>query len=728
MTARGNGSTGELRRPESAVPQTGKVVAAELGVVQMPSPTMRRVDPTHVLLDNAAVAKPVAGAEMPLALASAESPAFRGYIDLYHEGRGLEGWAVDLKDTDRPLVLELIVGRTVIGRRTTSHYRHDISQLVQKPVYPGFNFEPECFASLRTYFEVHGNAEILIRISGSNHYLASVGPAPTLSTVFAVGSLALGSAPAFSLTTLLSQLLLGARELLAMPLRPVDHQLAGFIEVMAIDERVIWFSGWMKTNPVLDHAAVVVDRQKAPAGLTVVPYHRSDLEAGSHGVIGALLTDWRPSSLSEPIVYFGPDGARHLKGLLPLQIRTFPEFAQEFARVCNRPERNLFHDLSAQFESLASHGVASHPSVRAAVDKVLVLPGFGAFVNGWVLSPILKVRSLAIRFGRIVLECDPGSLHFKPRPDLRNATHGDSEAVARAGFCCVCRGRLEVGDLTDPILRVRFEDGASRDFPLNGAEIHRLGHSASLNGLLDLYPAIEHELFFAALARSIRADLRAAWTRLVPRRVVRSEQALIVVMPQDRHDCYLLFDNLRRHSASSLGCSCGIVLVGGAEQSHGELISLFAALADRLPNPCSLMFLDDAELALYALPEILLLTQAERFGFVARGHFLTSDGWAALREQLDAPPRLSFLQVADPTNPTLPGQRSSAAFVWSSEPFRAWLENAPVLIGEHIESSLFPQNGQQPITVERAVEYSRLSVQSRLLTAINQDALAQAHE
>ena len=73
----------------------------------------------------------------------------------------------------------------------------------------------------------------------------------------------------------------------------------------------------------------------------LAPKDRSDLDAGAYGVIGALLTDWRPSSLSEPILYFGLDGGQHLRGLLPLQTKTVAAFTQHFSESCKGPNRDL---------------------------------------------------------------------------------------------------------------------------------------------------------------------------------------------------------------------------------------------------------------------------------------------------------------------------------------------------------------------------------------------------
>jgi hypothetical protein len=656
-------------------------------------------------------------------LVSDEPPPMRGCIDFYDLEQGLAGWAVDLTHSDRPLELELTIGRTVVARRETTHYRDDISELLQKRVCAGFNFEPSCFAGLKNYFDVHGDAEIKIRVAGTNYYLPATGKAPTLSAVYTTGAPDQLATPGFNLVTRLSRLLIDARDLLAAPLRPADHQLAGFIEVMAIGERVVWFSGWMKETPLLDHAAIIVDRQKAPAALTILPYPRSDLEAGAHGVIGALLTDWRPSSFSEPILYFGPDGSQHLKGVLPIQIKTFATFSQYFAEFYKGQERDRIRDLSQLFESSVSIGNVEGfaQSIRAAVDRVLVLPGFGAVVSGWVLSPVLKVRSFAMHFGRMTLECDGRSLYFTARPDLLDAFPGDSESIARAGFCYVCCGALETRDLKEAILSVLLEDGSQRSFPINSAVIHRLAHSASLNRLLELYPSIEHEPFFAALTHSICADLRASSTRLTPRRVLRSAEALIVVIPEERQDYYLLFDDLRRNAASSLGPSCGIVLIAETGQSHGELLSLFETLSDQLPT--SLVFVEGADFAVHALPEILMLTHTERFCFIARGCFLTANGWAALRRGFDSP-RLSFLEVIDPANSDVGGHCSSAAFMWSPELFQAWLETAPVLIGEHLGIHLFPEDQEHHHLVEGAVQYSRVLTPSRLFAAINQKSLA----
>jgi hypothetical protein len=653
-------------------------------------------------------------------------PLFRGYLDWFHHDRGLEGWAISLLAPEQPLEVELVIGSTVIARRMTTQYRADISELLQKEVFPGFCFEPNWFEGFKNYFSVHGDSGIKIRISGTDFYLASASEGPTLGSVFQqMEEHVHRTDSGFSLTARLSDLSSSANELVSQPLRPIDDCLLGYIEAIAVDDsNFVWFIGWMKENSIVDHAAVIVDRQKITAGMTFSHYAREDVGAGAYGVIGALLTDWRPSSNSEPIVYFGPNGKYHLRSVAPLRVISVPEFVRHVTEV-NKLSMNNSSKILLEFISSAVPVADGYDlSVRAAIDKVLILPAFGVFVSGWVTSSLLKVRSFAVRFGKLTLECDSQSLYFKQRPDLLESFPGDFNSISRAGFCFVCRGNIPITDLKEPILKVFFEDGSSRNYPVSASVINRLGHSISLDSILELYPSLEEEPFFPKLVSAFCSELSKASRQISPHQVRLSSHAIIVIVPEERHDCFLLFENLRRGAASFLGSGCGVVLVVGTDQSHGELLSLFAGLSRSLQNPCSLFFIEKPECGLYALPEILMLTHVQRFGFLADGKFLTKQGWQGIEEKIyETDNCLTFLEIIDPAQEVLSGKCSSAAFVWSSERFSSWLVQAPIVLGEHIAAQYFPHGERPLVFLEKAVHFSRMPVSSRLISAINRQTL-----
>ena len=67
-------------------------------------------------------------------------------------------------------------------------------------------------------------------------------------------------------------------------------------------------------------------------------------------------------------------------------------------------------------------------------------PGFGCFVEGWILSPVKRVAQLLLRMGSIVLPCDPASLYFRPRGDLDQVYPDRTTLTRRAGFVATFLG------------------------------------------------------------------------------------------------------------------------------------------------------------------------------------------------------------------------------------------------------------------------------------------------
>jgi len=655
----------------------------------------------------------------------------RGHIDSFSLEEGLTGWALDLTDTDRAIELELLVGTSVIASSLNANYRKDLSEILGKEIKAGFSFKPEIFYQLKNYNEVHGNSKVRVRVAGTNFTLPSMEEHIILEFILkAIEPSETLQHFGFSLDVRLGNLMSAAHDFVSLPLRPNEKHLCGFVECIAADDQddFIWFIGWVKKRLLVDYSAVIVDRQKIIAGMSFCYYSRDDLESGCFGIIGVLHTEWRPSSHSEPIIYFD-HGKAHLRSVKPMQTTTKSELIKNFHEMNKQSNSYLAEPLIALSSSPSSWAVVEKTpqTIHCAVDKVLILPSFGIFVQGWIVGSIAKVKSFVARFGKITLDCDLSSMYFKPRPDLLNAFPGDFGSIARSGFCCICRGNIKVSDIKKPLLKVLFEDNSSLISPINPSVIFRLGHNATAEKILEFYPSVENESFFPAMVTTYKKVFRDAYTALTPHSVKICDKAIIVVVPEERHDCFLLFEHLRRSADRYLGKDVGLILIASIDHRHGELLNFFTSLAETRENPCSLFFLEKPEWAFFALPEIFILTHLQQFVFLAAGHFLTEFGWRnSFDKELFSDDAPTFLSVDDPSQAGLAPQLSSAAFAWYTKAFMGWIPTAPVIINDYVDVAYFPSKEAQPAVLKEAVNFSRKAITSHLMVAFNRQTIKAA--
>ena len=395
------------------------------------------------------------------------------------------------------------------------------------------------------------------------------------------------------LDLLLEDLRADATALAEQALRPVPENLQGFIETMAIDTSgQVWIIGWMRRGHLTEFSAVISERRKIPAALAIMTYQRDDLSADACGIIGLLSSSWRPtSSTSEFFIFFGSGGRFHLKDHTPLRFITSSELVAEYEHVrerCVGDGRSLALQrmLGAMESWMPTRATGQGFGTETSIDRILLVPGLGCLVEGWVVSPLKRIEGLRLRIGGAVMTAQPDATYWKPRLDLRAAYAASDRLLKRAGFVALFTGEGDPEDFSDCVLKIVFEGGSSANWPIPVKVFSRLGHSASVDDALMFFPALQEESFFARFAdATIRAQL-AAMNPLVPMKVARAKRAVIMVLPQDRCDMFLLFEELSQQfrgsspagRATALGAGLpvdGIALIASSAANRSDALWLF---------------------------------------------------------------------------------------------------------------------------------------------------------
>ncbi len=665
------------------------------------------------------------------ALTAGGPVSHRGFIDMIDCTQGVRGWALDLLDPGRPVPIQLLVGELVVAEGIPDVPRHDISEALGQPVTPGFVFDASVLARATELADATEDT-LSVRIAGTNLRLGFAGELPTVNDV--IQQLRRLNAPMPSrsntadLELLLEDLRGDAAALGEQGLRPLPENLQGYIEALAIDTSgQVWMIGWIRRGHLTEFAAVISERRKIPAAIAVMTYTRDDLPADACGIIGVIASSWRPTSAtSEFYVFFGPGGRFHLRAHTPIRLITPTDLIAEYEAVRERclgegRSTALQRMLSSLESWLPTRSVGQAYATETSIDRVLLVPGLGCLVEGWVISPMKRIEGLRLRIGGAAMTAVPEAIYWKPRPDLLSAFPGSDALVQRSGFVALFAGDAEPEDFADPVLKIVFQGGAAANWSIPPKVFRRLGHSATLEDALLFFPALQEEAFFPRFAEAAIRAQRNAINPPVPMSITHTRRALICVLPDDRCDLFLLFEEMAHHCRAGSGID-GVAFIASANSNRSDAMWLFREFQLSEGVPCSLLVIEDAAHAFALLPDILREIGANRFVFLGPGVFLTEGGWRHARQVLrTAGPDLVFfgLEADSFEQREAEDNVSARCFAWSTAHFVRWsLTAAPFMGGFHRENGLFRSNVAH-VVHHGAARTSRTVLPTRIQDAVN---------
>ncbi len=670
------------------------------------------------------------------------SASHSGFIDIIDLLRGVRGWAVNLADPQDPVLLQLCIGHQIAAETLASGERSDISDKLGMPALAAFTFGPEAMVALHEFLNDPDDV-LSVRVAATGHHLSTAEKRPSAGDILAwLRARAVPETAASTqaeLSALLESLQAGAAAIGRVALRPLPESLQGYLESVAVEASgQVWFMGWMKRGHVQEFSAVVEERGKYPAAVAVVSYAREDLPAEACGVIGLIASAWRPSSASHGInLFFGANGRFHLRSHDPLRILTAGELMSEYEGIRDRcfgdgRATTLQRMLTATENWLPTRNAGQWYGTETSIDRVLLVPGLGCLVEGWVVSPMKRIETLRLRVGASVMSAHPDNLYWKPRLDLLEAFPGSERMVRRAGFVGLFTGDAEPEDFADPMLKIVFHGGESANWSVPPRAFRRLGHSASVEDALMFFPALQDEAFFPAFAQAaIRAE-RGAMNPIVTISLARSRRAVVVVLPEDRCDTFLLFEEVAQQCRTGGGIEA-LTFIAAARSNRSDALWLFREFQATQGNPrgiaCSLLVIDDASQAFDLLPEILRQIGASRFLFIGAGVFLTEAGWKQAQEAL-APGNTDLvffgIEAEAHERRDAAGGATARCFAWSSGNFARWSLAAPAFMGGFYKDNALLLSGASQVVHTDAARATRGQSMTRIREAVNESVYAGA--
>jgi hypothetical protein len=648
-----------------------------------------------------------------------------GSLDAFSVELGLTGWIMLRQAPSTPVILELVVEGNVLWEGETGLPRADIAALCPEQVTaPGFAVPAWAFAIARNITALIPDADYVVRVSGTQEVLPQATSVPDLRTIIAALVDTDRSRPDVSAVLLarLASLRQRAVPMAQELLRPDDAARVGYIEALCTDdqnEQLSWFIGWTSLPGLLDAPIALVDQFKWPAGVMVATYPRDDLKNGI-GVVGVIHSDWRAHDDSKPVIYLDADKKTHLLPIPEMKRITKRALAEHIKSVSVRHPGRAWDDFLKLLSNKSSWELTpgNVRGVKAAVDRVLIVPGLGCFVSGWVLSYLQTVRGFALKIGDLVLLQEPSSLSFSPRPDIGKAYPDGAHLASHAGFRAFFWGNIDISAIDSLLLRVGLERDATIH-AIDPASIQRLGHSVSLDALLEMYPSIESASFYPNIVKAIRDDYRARRRHLQIIRHATADSAFVQCLGADRADAILALDSLRTHATRYLPSDTCLTIVADSAHSRSGLLELISAWEDSLLARCTLVLMSEMTAVVEALPDILLLCRAKRFVYMGIDHVLTQSGWSIMHDLLTAESReIRLLGLTDQeSGMQLPSD--GACFSWMTRDFLHAQRTSPVKIDMYATASDYSAQQIAHTEIPASVFRLRAMTPSRIVRQLN---------
>ena len=631
-------------------------------------------------------------------LAERHPVTLRGRVDAISASKGIVGWLVDLERPGRRHRMELLAGDRVIAVTETVLFRDDLGFPDAPEMTPGFQFPP---VSLLTILETAPAARperLRVRVADTSYTLLSAVTLYTNDVVELAEQIADETLPALInpaslLVTLEERRNLG-RALLRRPFRPNSAAEIGFVEVVsAIATDLLLLIGWMQKPMPIDMAGVVIEGEKHAFGLAGFTYRRPDLAGDAVGFFALAKTAWRPSRDASFVLFWKAEQYVYLRGqegwraIVPQEAaKWLDEVEADVSAVDPAAIRHSLSLLNSWDPALLEDKGAG---LRHGIDRVVIFPGFGALVEGWIISPWKQIASLTLRIGDQVMPGDDRTFMIRSRKDLATPFPDFADLVAASGFSSVFLGDVARATGTSARLRVSLEDGSAALLKIEPHVIRLCNNRASFEATLLRRTSIPNEPFFLELVRGFGEGVKSRAGRVRPIDVQRCTRAMIIALPSSADDMLLLFEEIGR-SGGRLPDNVAIVILSSVEQNRTRILSSLAGLRRRLTRPVHLVEITELDYAIWSLESVLDMLGCERFWFVGPGAIPLESGWRAGGAWLSGsgPGRLTFF-IKGPRAQAIDGaELVSLSFGWTAQAFREWLPGAPF-----VPSGFYRDNG-----------------------------------
>lgn len=527
------------------------------------------------------------------------SSVLRGSLESVTAREGIIGWVADLSAANRTHQVELVAGDRVFATaQTTLPVKLDSrfpGQGQAPGMKPSFRFAPAALlALLDESIELPG--QLAVRLAGTQTYLREPS-ARFAEDILSVAEVVSAFEPAvtfldpFNISQGLDRRRLLADALTERSFQPRKGAFGGHVDHVAfVNGDTLMLVGWLKEPRRIDFAAVIVADRTYPASFAGLSFPRADLPEPSIGFVAFVRTDWRPQPGNAITIYWGGAVLRYLKGTPDMRLMSPIEAAHwivGYETSASAREYGAFNAAMSKLESwVPAEAGLRDAGVSYGIDAVLVLPGFGVLVAGWLFSPYKRLRSVSARIGLHVVAGEPRSLSLTPRFSSLSDKADTPEKAASKAFRCVAQGLPREVAVHTPLLQFAFEDNTAYAIGVPRNALRICDGSEVLAPLGRFFQGLVNEPFLDAFVDAFASQARQ---RAAPEPILTARARRVVVMslPSQPDDLLLVLADIRRF-AGMLPPDISLAFLTGAWHSRARLYDRLADLGLGAERPMSL--------------------------------------------------------------------------------------------------------------------------------------------
>lgn len=288
-------------------------------------------------------------------------------------------------------------------------------------------------------------------------------------------------------------------------------------------------------------------------------------------------------------------------------------------------------------------------TVRFAIDRVLLIRGFGLVLKGWALPTSLSLREIECKLAGLHYRLDPMSVYRCSRHDLRTLANSESEIFDIAGFVAILsQSDLEIEDYTlgeDIKICIKFTNGHVLHHKLGRTSVEVIDHVRNVTLLREFYPDLAEEPFYGKFCESLLAISRDT-ARLIPLIISKARVSLVIEFPSDRSDAIFVFFRLVR-IFSNPDINLGLTIIIDSETERSVWLPWSRYLYETMRANVSLIRVEGGHV-FPLLGDIALLTESESICYCAKGFVPVETAAQSIMDASGAPyPRVAFQAQID---------------------------------------------------------------------------------
>ena len=644
-----------------------------------------------------------------------------GHVDDSDPKRGIRGWAVDRDRPDVRLTVALMVNDIEIAQAETGFRREDAAATEQLPTDRiGFQFPPEAFyafCKLGPEFRDHRPEVREVRsgrlVPGAQ--LPSVAACVKIAeTQQSEHSLA-GRATDFGPMDAALEALCGEAFVLAGREDAARGSQVGHIEAFCrIDTDTIAVIGWFQGTLPSEFPAFVAQEHEIAAGIVMATYERVDLPEGGRAFLALMRTSWAPelSSARFDIVVPMPGGGSQY--LAVVEQPNHPNRADMVrwidVQLERSPEQRLVRAMRGYVSAeLARAEATTAGPEQAHIDQALVIPNFGLFATGWLLTGARRVETVSLLAGEAVARAKMGSFLRAPRPDLAEGFSGIGDEVSTAGFTGFFRGDVEAGTLGNAVIRLTYEDGGAAERPLTVSTIGQVRGTQDLEKLRAFYPQIQTEPFFPALrlalSRVLTLEVRA---RPLEDAAGTADPApsLVIDLGTEGSDVQAVLEALHRHAAD-WPVGARLVLLC-CDQTPRTAVQSWAQALRKDGVTVALLRVAPTH-GLLHLPQVAASLPFEQVAYLKPGAIPKAAGWQAIFAHLtSAAPDDPSILAARGAHAGLTREALLAGVLWDGAALVDWAQKRQPRCAQDYLAALMTEAGAPTLAANAAFVVPRI--------------------